>query len=160
MAVTDNAVTVAATAPKLQDGVLGLKNVETSNTEGCKVFMHYNGPTDQLAGVCAGMAILDPGASPHPPHRHPEEEFLYHGRRFQVAVRYCRGYQDSPFHDGTRANSEVTIRNLTNGKTLEYSLLVPDMIERYGFYEGRGTPYRVDPKEILAVFNFLNHVKS
>jgi mannose-6-phosphate isomerase-like protein (cupin superfamily) len=22
------------------------------------------------------MAVLDPGASPHPPHRHPEEEFL------------------------------------------------------------------------------------
>ena len=24
----------------------------------------------------AGMALLEPGASPHPPHRHPEEEFL------------------------------------------------------------------------------------
>ena len=22
------------------------------------------------------VAVLDPGASPHPPHRHPEEEFL------------------------------------------------------------------------------------
>ena len=22
------------------------------------------------------MAVLDPGATPHPPHRHPEEEFL------------------------------------------------------------------------------------
>jgi mannose-6-phosphate isomerase-like protein (cupin superfamily) len=26
--------------------------------------------------MCTGMAVLDPGASPHPPHRHPEEEFL------------------------------------------------------------------------------------
>jgi len=40
------------------------------------VFVHYNGPTDQLSGMCTGMAVLDPGASPHPPHRHPEEEFL------------------------------------------------------------------------------------
>ena len=31
---------------------------------------------DNMDGLCAGIAILDPGASPHPPHRHPEEEFL------------------------------------------------------------------------------------
>ena len=43
---------------------------------GCRVFVHYNGPTEQLRGVCTGLAVLDPGASPHPPHRHPEEEFL------------------------------------------------------------------------------------
>jgi len=41
-----------------------------------------------------------------------------------------------------------------NGKTLEYRLLVPEMIEHYGFYEGHRTPYRVDPKQILAVLNF------
>lgn len=23
-----------------------------------------------------GMLLLEPGASPHPPHRHPEEEFM------------------------------------------------------------------------------------
>jgi hypothetical protein len=92
--------------------------------------------------------------------KQPAEEFLYHGRRFRAEFRSYRGYQDSPFQDGTKANSEVTIRNLTNGKTLAYSLLVPDMIERYGFYEGRGTPYRVAPKEILAVFDFLNKKPS
>jgi hypothetical protein len=29
------------------------------------------------------------------------------------------------------------------------------MIERYGFYEGKGTIYRVDPADVLAVFPFL-----
>ena len=76
MPETDNAVTVATTAAKLRDGVLDLTTVETATTEGCRVFIHYNGPTDQLGGICTGMAILAPGASPHPPHRHPEEEFL------------------------------------------------------------------------------------
>ena len=33
--------------------------------------------------------------------------------------------------------------------------LVPLMIERYGFYEGTGTPYRVDPQQILKVLDFL-----
>lgn len=93
-------------------------------------------------------------------HLQGKDEFLYHGRRFQVSLRHYRGYQDSPFHDGTKASSEATVKNLTNGKTLEYSLLVPDMIERYGFYEGRGTPYRVDPVKALAVLDFLAGKKS
>ena len=29
------------------------------------------------------------------------------------------------------------------------------MIERYGFYEGTGTPYRVAPRDIMAVLDFL-----
>jgi mannose-6-phosphate isomerase-like protein (cupin superfamily) len=48
----------------------------TDAQPGCRVFVHYNGPTDMLSGMCTGMAVLEPGASPHPPHRHPEEEFL------------------------------------------------------------------------------------
>jgi hypothetical protein len=86
--------------------------------------------------------------------KQPGVEFLYHGQRFQVTLRSYRGYQDSPFHDDTKSNSDATVKNVTNGKTLEYSLLVPEMIERYGFYEGHGTPYRVDPKQILVVLNF------
>ena len=26
--------------------------------------------------MCTGMCVLDPGATPHPPHQHPEEEFM------------------------------------------------------------------------------------
>lgn len=84
------------------------------------------------------------------------ERFGYHGGRFRVTFVYTRGHQDSPFHDGTRASSEATIENLATGKKLTYSLLVPQMIERYGFYEGKGTPYRVDPKKIVDVLDFLD----
>lgn len=75
----DTAVSVAAAAPKLTDGVVTIGAVAADVQPGCRVFVHYNGPTDQLTGLCAGMAILDPGASPHPPHRHPEEELLIVG---------------------------------------------------------------------------------
>jgi mannose-6-phosphate isomerase-like protein (cupin superfamily) len=72
-----NVVSVSATAPKLPDGVVGLDSLESSDpVSGCRVFTHYNGPTDQLSGLCAGMCVLDPGSSPHPPHQHPEEEFM------------------------------------------------------------------------------------
>ena len=43
---------------------------------GVAAYVHYNGPTDQLAAMCLGTVVLEPGTSPHPPHLHPEEEFI------------------------------------------------------------------------------------
>jgi mannose-6-phosphate isomerase-like protein (cupin superfamily) len=74
--IADGKVDAATAAPKLTDGVVTLGAVRPEMPPGCRVFVHYNGPTDMLSGMCTGMAVLDPGASPHPPHRHPEEEFL------------------------------------------------------------------------------------
>src|SRR5262245_56190577 len=72
-----NVVSVSATAPKLPDGVIDLDAIESSDpVSGCRVFTHYIGPTDQLSGLCAGMCVVDPGSTPHPPHQHPEEEFM------------------------------------------------------------------------------------
>jgi mannose-6-phosphate isomerase-like protein (cupin superfamily) len=72
-----NVVSASVTAPRLSDGVVGLETIESSDPVlGCRVFTHYNGPTDQLSGLCAGMCVVDPGSSPHPPHVHPEEEFM------------------------------------------------------------------------------------
>jgi mannose-6-phosphate isomerase-like protein (cupin superfamily) len=101
---TDSAVGVASTADKLPDGVLDIAALSPVVQPGCRVFVHYNGPTDQLSGLCAGMAVLDPGGSPHPPHRHPEEELLIiaegigdiecAGKTTQVAagaIMYCAG---------------------------------------------------------------------
>lgn len=86
--------------------------------------------------------------------------FLYRARKFKVEVVSFRGFQDSPFQDGTKTNSDVTVHNLDNGKTLKYSLLVPHMIERYGFYEGKGSPYRVEPRKLLEVLDFLRSRKE
>jgi mannose-6-phosphate isomerase-like protein (cupin superfamily) len=100
----DSAVSVETTAAKLPEGVLEIDALEPESQNGCTVFVHYNGPTDQLSGVCTGMAVLDPGASPHPVHQHPEEEFLIiaagtgeiecDGRTTRVgpgAIMYCAG---------------------------------------------------------------------
>jgi mannose-6-phosphate isomerase-like protein (cupin superfamily) len=72
----DSVVNVETTAGKLPEGVLEIDELTPESQNGCTVFVHYNGPTDQLSGMCTGMAVLDPGASPHPVHQHPEEEFL------------------------------------------------------------------------------------
>jgi mannose-6-phosphate isomerase-like protein (cupin superfamily) len=79
MPQTDGAITTELSAPKLPEGVLDMTTTAALTLEGQKVFVYYNGPTDQLSGVSAGACILDPGKSPHPPHRHLEEEFLIVG---------------------------------------------------------------------------------
>ncbi len=101
-----NVVSADEAADQLVDGVVAAPaSLATSPAvDGCRVFTHYNGPTDQLSGLCAGIAVLDPGASPHPPHTHPEEEFMivasgtgeivFAGKTTQVgpgAVMYCAG---------------------------------------------------------------------
>lgn len=46
---------------------------------GAKAYVHFNGPTAQLAALASGLVTLEPGAQPHPPHRHPEEEVMIVG---------------------------------------------------------------------------------
>jgi hypothetical protein len=82
--------------------------------------------------------------------------FRYHGREYKAGMICYKGIQESPFRDDTGAACDVIVINLDNGKQIEFSQLVPHMIERYGFYEGKGTPYRVEPAAILEVFDFLN----
>ncbi len=102
---TANVVQASTTNAKLRDGVIDLDDLQSSDPVlGCRVFTHYNGPTDQLSGLCAGMCVLEPGSSPHPPHTHPEEEFMIvasgtgaiecDGKTTEVgpgAMMYCAG---------------------------------------------------------------------
>lgn len=38
--------------------------------------IYFEGPTGQLKSMTAGSLLLKAGMSPHPPHQHPEEEFM------------------------------------------------------------------------------------
>jgi hypothetical protein len=84
-----------------------------------------------------------------------EAGFIYHGRRFKVKIIRTRGSQPSPFDDGTESGTNAVVHNLDTDKKLSFALLVPHMIERYGFYEGKGTPYRVEPRKVLEVLDFI-----
>jgi mannose-6-phosphate isomerase-like protein (cupin superfamily) len=67
----------AITGPALADGVVAAEALKPEgDAAGAAAYVHYNGPTDLLASMCTGMCVLDPGASPHPPHQHPEEELM------------------------------------------------------------------------------------
>ena len=71
---------------------------------------------------------------------------------FTVRAVHYMGSQYSPFEDRTSTSTDVTVVNKRTGHGLTFSPLVPLMIERYGFYEGKGTSYRVDPALIIDLF--------
>jgi hypothetical protein len=82
-------------------------------------------------------------------------DFQLNGNRFHVDMVGYRGMQESPFDDETAASQDMTITNVDTDKKLHCSALLPDMILRYGFYEGKETPYRLEPSAIIKVFDFL-----
>lgn len=83
-------------------------------------------------------------------------EFAHAGTNWSVSILVTNGFQYSPFNDGTRASADFVITNLDNGKSLRVAELVPIMIERYGFYEGHGTVYRVSPEKIIELLGIGN----
>ena len=104
-AETNLKVHVETTAAKLPEGVLGVDAVTPDNTrQGVRCTCITTGRPINSAACARGWRVLDPGASPHPPHQHPEEEFLIiasgtgeiecAGRTTQVgpgAIMYCAG---------------------------------------------------------------------
>lgn len=63
----------------------------------------------------------------------------------------------SPFGTQPKSRFPFTINiRLTNeetGKSIIFSPLSADLIEQYGFYGGFGSPYRVEPQDIIDFFN-------
>ena len=63
-------------AAKLPDGTLSEAKATLTREPFGDLRIYYDGPTDQLKHMTAGSLRLKPGATPHPPHTHPEEEFM------------------------------------------------------------------------------------
>src|SRR5215475_1137659 len=66
--------------PLLASKVVNLESLRPEGAApGAKAYVHFNGPTEQLAALASGLVTLEPGALPHPPHQHPEEEIMIVG---------------------------------------------------------------------------------
>jgi quercetin dioxygenase-like cupin family protein len=60
----------------LANSVVDEKSAKLSKETFGDLRIYYDGPTAQLKAMTAGSLRLKPGMSPHPPHQHPEEEFM------------------------------------------------------------------------------------
>jgi mannose-6-phosphate isomerase-like protein (cupin superfamily) len=61
---------------KLTSGTLDAPQAKVTHEVFGDLAIYFNGATDQIGSMTAGSLRLKPGMSPHPPHQHPEEEFM------------------------------------------------------------------------------------
>ncbi len=75
--------------------------------------------------------------------------------KFEVQVQEVRGSIPCPWgHPGLYRKSHVELEKIETGETLVWSDLAIHLIEEHGFYQGRGSPYRLEPaaaKRILEL---------
>lgn len=67
---------MAAKPGGLQNAVVHAGNVKITKEPFGELKIFFDGPTDQLSSMTAGSLLLFAGQEPHPPHKHPEEEFM------------------------------------------------------------------------------------
>jgi len=72
--------------------------------------------------------------------------------RFEVEVHEARGKIPCPWgHPGLYRKTHVKLENRGTGETLVWSDLAIHLIEEHGFYQGRGSPYRLEPSEVKRI---------
>jgi mannose-6-phosphate isomerase-like protein (cupin superfamily) len=66
----------AGTADRIPNATLGAEGAKVTHETFGDLRIYFDAPTEQLKSMTAGSLRLKPGMSPHPPHQHPEEEFM------------------------------------------------------------------------------------
>ena len=79
-------------------------------------------------------------------------EFIKIESGFEVKVDSVRGKLPCPFgHPGIFAKVNTTVRNIKLDREITYTLLHLHLIGEHGFYEGKGSPFRLEPRELIEI---------
>jgi len=105
----------------LPNAVIDMETSAALLENGQPLKIYFNGPTDQLQNMIVGNLLLDAGMSPHPPHKHPEEEIMLvtegNGEIFVDGTAYRVGPGSMMYCAGDKFH---TITNTGTGKMLFY----------------------------------------
>jgi hypothetical protein len=72
--------------------------------------------------------------------------------KFEVQVHEARGKIPCPWgHPGLYPKTHVRLKKMETGDDLVWSDLTIHLIEAHGFYQGRGSPYRLDPSTVKRI---------
>jgi hypothetical protein len=72
--------------------------------------------------------------------------------KFEVEVHEARGRMPCPWgHPGLYPKTHIRLKKIETGENLVWSDLAIHLIEEHGFYQGRGSPYRLDPSKVKRV---------
>jgi len=79
-------------------------------------------------------------------------EFVDVEPHYEVRVDSVRGKLPCPFGDpGIFQKTNTTVRNKRLGRELTYTDLHIHLVGSHGFYEGRGSPFRLEPGEMAEI---------
>ncbi|WP_428519110.1 hypothetical protein [Sphaerochaeta sp.] len=79
-------------------------------------------------------------------------EFITVDENFEVKVETVRGVLPSPFGGkGMYGKANTTVRNKKLDKAVVFTDLHIHFIGDHGFYEGKGSPFRLEPEELITV---------
>lgn len=71
---------------------------------------------------------------------------------YEVTVEEHRGFIPCPFGDNFKSpKTNVFIKNLITSETIRWTELNIHMIEQHGFYEGKGSFFRIDPELLVNI---------
>jgi hypothetical protein len=75
---------------------------------------------------------------------------------YEVRVESVRGFLPCPWqHEGLFRKTNVFLKNLLLDEELMWSDLTMHMIRAHGFYEGKGSTFRVGPRRAARVLGLL-----
>lgn len=73
--------------------------------------------------------------------------------KYEVSLREDRGKMACPWADRYFApKALVSARNIKNDRTIRFSVLGLHMIKQHGFFQGIGSPFRIEPQDLKSFF--------
>ncbi|MEJ5348470.1 MAG: hypothetical protein WHS46_07255 [Desulfosoma sp.] len=71
---------------------------------------------------------------------------------WRVELHDFRGRLPCPWgHPGLYPKTHIHLERLDTGESLQWTDLSLHLIEAHGFYQGTGSPYRLDPRKVASV---------
>ncbi len=79
-------------------------------------------------------------------------DFITIEPHFEVRVDSVRGKLPSPFGGpGLIRKTLIIVRNLQLGREISYTDMHIHLIGKHGFYEGKGSRFRLEPKDLVNI---------
>jgi hypothetical protein len=81
-------------------------------------------------------------------------DFISVEPHYEIRVDSVRGKLPCPFGDpGVFPKTNITVRNLKAGREILFTDLHVHLIGSHGFYEGKGSPFRLDPELLVELLD-------
>jgi len=73
-------------------------------------------------------------------------------KKLEAKVEEAKGWLSCPWPHPARCAKRVTyVKNLELGQSIKWADLNIHLIEKHNFLEGRGSPFRIEPKELVKI---------